>query len=414
MTKKILVGLIAALMLFAFVACDNSTPSVDYNDKTVKGIGYRVVGDNSYLAGEEFSLSNYEFYVIKADGTTAVIPASDLTADKTTLANTTAATTTELVTVKYLNSTTLTATVSVSVYPITDIEVTGTPATQYAAKGAVAGTATDATNFDKTGLVVTAQYKNGDTVVASRTLDEDEYTVTYDSQASAADTEQDATVKVNDTVSAAQPEDTIAIKTVLDTVDVDTIAIVAKEGFEPINYQAYTSGDYVVVGKTLSGEDLNATQIGTFGTLSALTFTDANTTNQRYTANSRITATFLPTGGNEYEDEVELSVGISPKSDYPVSVVASWATSAPTELGEGAQISQDLIKMTYTWASQYGSYGQEGSPVAPNVSFRVIPGTVTEKAGETQNVYVEVTNYDDVAVTYSAGTCLTFTVDDAL
>lgn len=408
--KKVFIGVLAALMLFAFVGCDNSTPVVE-TPKTLKEIGYRVVGDTNYISGETFDASAYEFVAIYTDGTSEIMSAADLMPNTTVLANATAAKRAYNVTLKYLNGTT-TVSVPVTIYPITDIAVSGTPATQYAAKGGVAGNATDTANFDKTGLTVTGQYKENNEVVYSIALDVDDYTVTYDSQATSVGKSQDAIVTVKDTVAVAEPTAKVAIKTVLDAVDPDSLKIEAKKDFTPINYQVYTKGDYVVVGKTLSGADLDEAGIKNFGTLSEMSFTDTNTTNTRYTANSRLAVTFLPTGGNEYEDLVELEVGISPVADTLKTAQAAWKGSAPVDLKKGDPISTDLISMTYTWNSGYTEYGQEGKPSAPPVSISIVPNTVREDAGDTQNVYVKVTNFD-VNVTYASGSCLTFNVADA-
>lgn len=408
--KKVFIGVLAALMLFAFVGCDNSTPVVE-TPKTLSEIGYRVVGDTNYISGEAFDASAFEFIAIYGDGSSEVIPATDLMTATEILTNATNAAAKKFVELSYLNGS-KSVKVPVTVYPINDVAVSGTPATQYAAKGGVAGSATDTTNFDKTGLTVTGQYKENNEVVYSIALDADDYTVTYDSQATSVGKSQDAIVTVKDTVAVAEPTAKVAIKTVLDAVDPDSLKIEAKKDFTPINYQVYTKGDYVVVGKTLSGADLDEAGIKNFGTLSEMSFTDTNTTNTRYTANSRLAVTFLPTGGNEYEDLVELEVGISPVADTLKTAQAAWKGSAPVDLKKGDPISTDLISMTYTWNSGYTEYGQEGKPSAPPVSISIVPNTVREDAGDTQNVYVKVTNFD-VNVTYASGSCLTFNVADA-
>ena len=410
--KKVFIGVLAALMLFAFVGCDNSTPVVE-TPKTLSEIGYRVVGDTNYISGEAFDASAFEFIAIYGDGSSEVIPATDLMTATEILTNATNAAAKKFVELSYLNGS-KSVKVPVTVYPINDVAVSGTPATQYAAKGGVAGSATDTTNFDKTGLTVTGQYKENNEVVYSIALDADDYTVTYDSQATSVGKSQDATVTVKSTVAVAEPTAEVAIKTVLDAVDPDSLKIEAKKDFTPINYQEYKSGDYVVVGKTLSGADLDEAGIENFGTLGSMKFTDTNTTNTRYTANSRLAVTFLPTGGNEYEDLVELEVGVSPVADTPKTATAGWKDgTAPSNLKKGDPISTDLISMTYTWNSGYTEYGQEGKPSAPSVSISIVPTTVREDAGETQNVYVKVTNFD-VDVEYSpSGSCLTFNVDDA-
>ena len=72
MKKTILVGFIAALMLFAFVACDNS-------------VGYKVptgitvsAAKTEYLVGEPLDLNNFTATVAYSDGTEGTIPGSSL------------------------------------------------------------------------------------------------------------------------------------------------------------------------------------------------------------------------------------------------------------------------------------------------------------------------------------------------
>ena len=72
MKKSILIGAIAALMLFAFVACDSGS-NVGY----ITGVKAEANADKVYLPGETVDLSDYSFTLLSYDGSEAAASASD-------------------------------------------------------------------------------------------------------------------------------------------------------------------------------------------------------------------------------------------------------------------------------------------------------------------------------------------------
>ena len=67
MKKRVLVGMLAALMLVAFVACDNQVPQIPSTNHSVSEIQY-VSGPLSYTAGDAFDPSAYEIRLVYLDG----------------------------------------------------------------------------------------------------------------------------------------------------------------------------------------------------------------------------------------------------------------------------------------------------------------------------------------------------------
>ena len=53
MTKKVFIGVLTALMLFAFVACDSGTPTYSWGGKNV--IGVNLASDQTFYGGDEIS-----------------------------------------------------------------------------------------------------------------------------------------------------------------------------------------------------------------------------------------------------------------------------------------------------------------------------------------------------------------------
>ena len=181
--KKYFIGVLAALMLFAFTACEPQ--GIEYPTES-SGFGVRTVGDTTYLEGEDFDFRGLEVVQIYKDGSTKPVAAEDLT-----VSNGENLSSSSKVTINYLGKEVISELEPV-VKGINAITVdASTATTQYVSE---TGSASDSSSFDKTGLVVTGQYKEGETVVLSRVLDADEYTVKFDSQATSAGTEQTATV----------------------------------------------------------------------------------------------------------------------------------------------------------------------------------------------------------------------------
>ena len=198
MRKSILIGVLAALMLFAFVACDNGTPVNPYNQ--VAGVGVRTTGDSVYLEGEDFDFRGVELVLYMTDG-------SEVTADTADFAVATAgkamANTVKSVEVKYLGLDTYKATVPVEVEAITSLSVSTSVATAYKGIKGDTGETNVTKALDSEDFTVVASSDNE----LTRTLDPKEYTVTYDATSDAA-AEQYVTVtyKANDSVKATSKE----------------------------------------------------------------------------------------------------------------------------------------------------------------------------------------------------------------
>ena len=76
MTKKVFIGVLTALMLFAFVACDNSSVGQDSMGMMVVSIETESVP--AVVQGQKVSLSNYEVVATRYNGDTFIVPESDL------------------------------------------------------------------------------------------------------------------------------------------------------------------------------------------------------------------------------------------------------------------------------------------------------------------------------------------------
>ena len=77
MKKSILIGVLAALMLFAFTACENGTVTVDY----IKQVYATNNAETAYLPGETVNLTDYTFTAMMYDGRTVTVDASDIVFD---------------------------------------------------------------------------------------------------------------------------------------------------------------------------------------------------------------------------------------------------------------------------------------------------------------------------------------------
>ena len=208
MKKCILIGALAALMLFAFTACEQ--PSINYPTE-YKGIAVVETGEPStYLAGEDFDFRGIQVIAYFLDGTSENISNTAVTVtDGDSLADN------AVVKLSYLGQTT---TITPVVEKIASIEATTTDTTAYAKIAGANGSATE--NF-KGNLTVTAY--NADKSL-SRVLENAEYTATYDS--TAAGTDKTITVTMGEMTPETQP----TIDVVLDTVS-DYELVNAKERY---------------------------------------------------------------------------------------------------------------------------------------------------------------------------------------
>ena len=196
MKKSILIGALAALMLFAFVACDNSTPV----NKTIEGLEV-TTSKTDYLVNQTFDPSTVSVLVRYTDGSTAPVNAS-LTVDGVTDGKlssakqyTVTATYGYVITDGYFGQSAsqnqVTGTTTITAYEIDSIAVTKLPEVVSYEEG------TTKDKIDLTGIEVTATYNGASKMV----LAEGEYAVdTTQSAIPAYDDAEDAENTTNITV----------------------------------------------------------------------------------------------------------------------------------------------------------------------------------------------------------------------
>lgn len=87
--RKVFIGVLAALMLFAFVACDNNAPQAPLMGNQIEGVELVSVPD--YLYGEKIDPAKVQLNVVKNDGSKIAYTGTELQMDAVTLnADTTA------------------------------------------------------------------------------------------------------------------------------------------------------------------------------------------------------------------------------------------------------------------------------------------------------------------------------------
>ena len=388
--KKYFIGVLAALMLFAFTACDSQ---VSYTDKTLVRLGVETVTERDYLVGQEFDPSTIRVTAYFRDGSSSV---ADATKDLYFDYDFATPSTESSVKISYQNASAVgdnnSATYKVAVYKPTKLEATGTPAVaQYYQYSGTSNTVT----MDSTGISVNAIYGNNQKMALSA----DEFTLTV-STANVGESIVTANYVADKSIRNATD---IKVKVIADTLDTTSFKVTLAAGKEqPVLNQTYVAGDYVVSAKMMSGKDVSETQLKSMGTL---TYGLVNPGDDQtlYVAGSKIEGTFLPTDGIKYTDTVKFSLNVAPANDYPVSATLAWKdNTAPSDLKKGATIGEGLLDITYRWKSNY-SYAEGKAPI---VDFNVIPSTVQED--ETQYVWVEFPAYPDVKITNNGS--LSFTV----
>ena len=199
MTRKVFIGVLAALMLFAFVACDN-TPVQDYG--YVVGVTAETSG--YFLEGETPNVSEFSFYKEYSDFTREPIAdVENIVMGKVTSGK---------VSFSY-NGMEADSPVSVNIIGASSIDadsfkVSASDAeTEYYA--AVAGSSAEYTSIDKTGLTATFEY-TVDGVKYTKTVGDDMLVLADDSTTVGSTVgSKDVTVELN--VSGAEVSDTYEI-----------------------------------------------------------------------------------------------------------------------------------------------------------------------------------------------------------
>ena len=166
MKTGILIGALAALMLFAFTACENKVPEINYGNDDVLAATIDS-GDTEYLVGQEFDASRYTIELLLTNNKTVTVNgASNMILDDAEKAMTTAGT--KPVTVSYGAGEINKVYITVFNPSALTVDASGLVKTEYKYSEVSDGKNPTA---DKEGLVVTATYGSGKTAV----LDADDY-----------------------------------------------------------------------------------------------------------------------------------------------------------------------------------------------------------------------------------------------
>ena len=182
MTKKILVGLIAALMLFAFVACEQTPIEMP---KAVVSASIRQTG--TFLVGQPFDASKFVVDVTYSDG--SVVPLTGTNVTSTTgedgvtngqIVYATAGT--------GLHGNSVTTQTSLVAYTIDSLSVAGTlPNIEW--KGAVVNPTANLKEY-ASELTVTANYRDSSNTAQTLDLESSEWTITRDNLSSSPSAEE--------------------------------------------------------------------------------------------------------------------------------------------------------------------------------------------------------------------------------
>lgn len=151
--KKVFIGVLAALMLFAFVACDNSTP--------VNGMVYSLEATQNavYVDGETPTAAGFSFTGYTNMGATMSVDAADVKLVKGTEINEYGFT---------YKGIPVEGSVIVDFEDVTGLKVDASDAVTVYYASLDGYTYTTARTIDKTGLVVTAEYEGGTKVLDNK------------------------------------------------------------------------------------------------------------------------------------------------------------------------------------------------------------------------------------------------------
>lgn len=353
MKKSILIGALAALMLFAFVACDGGTASAA--DRTIVAISV-TDGPTEYFGGESIDLEDYTVMATQVNGDTVPVEAKYLSLDKNTVtapADNSAVEPGVIATVTYngpfMATYGLQADITASVYKMTgiDVEVNADQPTYYV------GSATKDIAEDYT---VTAYAVQDDEVVYEKVLTTDEFKATPDSSKVTATTGEEFTV-------AGACEVTF-------TANADSSVVAIEDGENTANI--IVMKNYLVsFDVVLGGEGKSVAAVGgAIGTASdyvTVTYTMANgkvgdvaeTGATAATISWENSATGNFTSGTSYRILAKASVGADPKEEtkaIPVALAASTVKSFVVEEGAiatsikgGYTLNAADLTVTLTW-----------------------------------------------------------------
>ncbi len=339
MKKSILIGVLSALMLFAFVACDNN--SAAGLNSMVTGLSVTSAAPE-YFVGETPSIDDYTIVATRLDGSTFTVSADEIDVDFTATTTASEETPVAVATAAYngitygdIKPVTLTA----YVYTLDQISVAGPEGLS----ASYYGLPTDET-FNKAAYTVTAEAvdeADDDAVLFSRTLSADEYAVSaamVTSNATSGDANitftADYGTSVTDVVKVMIYEDYLTDISVAAKDDVEVIIGDTPKSSSPADFFDIT-GTYVS-GKTapITADGTNVKISWAENALKDGKFTSA-------AATAQVTTTINGAA-------VTRSASITPVKDYLESFTASYNRSVYVN---GSVDAAGVVIGTQTWAS---------------------------------------------------------------
>ena len=355
MKRTILIGVLAALMLFAFTACDN-TASTGYEQAV---ISITAEGTPEYFVGDEVALSDYTVTATRFNGETFTVPAADLALSSNAVVEGEAK---KAATITYTGFTYGGATVSTDVlatgYTLDAINV----AVKDGQKTYYKNSSTENLNDDYT---VTAYALDNDEVVYERELASDEFTIESAGFISDEKFTKTGEATLTFKVGAATPaaiedgENTatlIAMEDYLESFDFEVLAEGATTAYAIEGATIADAEDYIVVTYTMaSGNVVKSTDSNVSTNYPKATSTAA--WNAEVTANTSkfeegktytITVT-ANTGATDEATKVSHDVTAEPNKivSFKVTLTGAEAITAGTEISI-----DDATAVTATWADQ--------------------------------------------------------------
>ena len=354
MKKSILIGALAALMLFAFVACDGGTASAA--DRTIVAISV-TDGPTEYFGGETIDLDDYTVMATQVNGDTVPVEAKYLSLDEdkvTAPADNSAVEPGVIATVTYngpfMATYGLQADITASVYKLDslNVEAAETQATYYNGSS---------TKNLKDDYVVTAYAIYDDEVVFERELEADEYSVSAADSFIVADAFAKAgkavlTFSTSYNSSATAIEDgslTASVYVLNDYIESFEFVIGGDDATkEPIIDSTTTlnASDYVTVTYSMaSGKTGNATETGATGVevkWNAEVTAGTTTLEEGSTYTISVTA---PLGAKGTESTQTKTVTLIP--NYIASFKVTAATS--TDVKGGYELTAEKVNISPVW-----------------------------------------------------------------
>ena len=413
MKKSILIGVLAAMMLVAFVACDNGTVVNPYDDIVVKLV---VEGTPDVVVGAAPSASDYVVTGVKSTGEEFTVPAADLSFDFTAAEAVSAPSAedapAQVGTVTYVGKyypsvDPVSAPLTANVFAVKSLEVSGPTDAQYY-EGYIGKTVNGVeATFDNTfrfnDYTVSATYEDFDGEEHTVTLTKEQYKVTGFNDSSVAQIELTfAPVKGDgsDYSSFAQSDGKnkasiiivqdhiVGWDAVADTTKTFYVGSVADDNVPTADDVEVSVRYYSGASEVLSSgyEVANAWKTGVEDD------EESDDYGKLVGSSGTITVTY-----KDYAAQTTKDV----RFDFEENTIVKFSVSAPTQLNANTQLLTDQVSISATWAD-------EDNPLVANDDLvPVISNNGVVPAGVTEYVFkITLSDYPDVPAVYHKVTVL--------